>query len=184
MTVLVTLGGAGGPAAVATLDSIGSGRLADLELIILDDGAPGLTVAGAHTWLEHHRELAWRLVRLPGDRVPSLGGARNAGLAFARAQSTLILDAGDELYPRCVEELVAALEDGDAAFAYPIQEVTGDPDGFVAAGGDYLMSFGGWDPARLRAGNPVHAPALDPHRAPAGDRRVRHRRPPARIGGL
>ena len=48
----------------------------------------------------------------------------------------------------------------EMAFAYPIQEVTGDPDEFVAAGGDYLLNYLGWDPGRLRQGNYIHAPAL------------------------
>jgi hypothetical protein len=38
--------------------------------------------------------------------------------------------------------------------------VTGDIDAFVAAGGDNLLSYLGWDPARLRSGNLIHAPAL------------------------
>jgi hypothetical protein len=48
----------------------------------------------------------------------------------------------------------------EAAFVYPIQEVTGAPDDFAQAGGDYLMSFLDWDPERLRRGNYIHAPAL------------------------
>ena len=48
----------------------------------------------------------------------------------------------------------------EMAFVYPMQEVTGAADAFVEAGGDYLLSFLGWDPGRLRLGNDIHAPAL------------------------
>ena len=48
----------------------------------------------------------------------------------------------------------------EMAFVYPIQEVTGAPDEFVEAGGDYLLSYLGWDPGRLRSRNDIHAPAL------------------------
>ena len=38
----------------------------------------------------------------------------------------------------------------DAAFAYPIVEVSGMVEAFVAAGGDYLLNVLGWEPGRLR----------------------------------
>ena len=65
------------------------------------------------------------------------------------------------LYPRCVAALAGALKGGpDAAFAYAIQEVTGDPERFAQAGGDYLLSFLGWEPERLRRCNYIHMPVL------------------------
>ena len=72
-----------------------------------------------------------------------------------------MLDAGQALYPRCLDVLAGTLEAmPHVAFLYPIQEVTGAPGDFVEAGGDYLLSFLGWDPQRLRQGNYVHSPTL------------------------
>ncbi len=55
----------------------------------------------------------------------------------------------------------------EATFVYPIQEVTGAPDAFVAAGGDYLMSYPrlGSRPAAPRELHPFSRP--DPDRPPA-----------------
>jgi hypothetical protein len=109
--------------------------------------------------MEAHPRLAARLV--PAGAGASLGAARNAGLAAARAPLCLLLDAGHSLYPRGLGVLADALDaDPGSAFAYPIQEVIGDPDRFVEAGGDYLLSFLGWEAQRLRRGNYIHAPVL------------------------
>ena len=98
---------------------------------------------------------------MPAGAGASLGAARNAGLAAARAPLCLLLDAGHALYPRGLGVLADALDvDPGAAFAYPIQEVIGEPDRFAEAGGDYLLSFLGWEAQRLRRGNYIHAPVL------------------------
>ena len=39
-----------------------------------------------------------------------LGAARNVGLDFARGRFFLILDPGQELYPRCLDVLAGTLE--------------------------------------------------------------------------
>ena len=41
-------------------------------------------------------------------------------------------------------------------FAYPIQEVTGTPDEFVQAGGDYLLNYLEWDLEGVRMRNDIH----------------------------
>jgi hypothetical protein len=63
----------------------------------------------------------------------------------------LILDPDTELYPRCLDVLAATL-DGipDAVLAYPMLQVSGMVDWFIAEGGDYLLSVFGWEPRRLR----------------------------------
>ncbi len=128
------------------------------ELILVSGGSDGEARASAADWMAEHPEVAARLVQAPDD---GLGTARNAGLAAARAPFCLVLDPGQELYPRALERLAAALDERpEVAFVYPIQEVTGAPDDFAQAGGDFLMSFLDWDPQRLRRGNYIHAPAL------------------------
>jgi hypothetical protein len=72
-----------------------------------------------------------------------------------------MLEAGCELYPRALSVAVGTLDAmPDVAFAYPIQEVCGADEAFVAAGGDYVASYFGWEPSRLRFGNYIESPVL------------------------
>lgn len=149
---------AGRPRLEETLDSVAQSALRDVELVIVAAGADQAGTA-ASSWMQAHPGIAVRLVEVSAD--VSVGRARNAALTVARAPLCLLLDSGQELYPRCLGVLVEALDnDPDAAFAYPILEVTGAPDRFADVGGDYLLSFLGWDAQRLRRGNYIHAPAL------------------------
>lgn len=143
---------------IAALDSLAHSRLRDFELVVVDVQSSEPATRAIEDWMLDRPRIAARLVVTETMR---LGAARNIGLDFARGPFFLILDPGQELYPRCLEVLTATLEAmPEMVFVYPMQEVTGAPDEFVNAGGDYLMSFLGWDPGRLRRGNYIHAPAL------------------------
>lgn len=142
----------------ATLDSLADTRLRDFELVVVDGGSSEQNHAVAADWISRHPQIAARLVRTVDNR---LGAARNIGLDFARGRFVLILDPGQQLYPRCLEVLAGTLDaTSEMAFVYPMQEVIGAPDAFAAAGGDHLLSFFPWDPGHLRLGNAIHAPAL------------------------
>lgn len=155
---VITVLGADREPITATLRSLARSTCRDFELIAVATAQAAHDEAAA--WIADHPQVAARLVVLARDDA-GLGTGRNAGVANARGAFCLVLDPGDEVYPRCLELLAGALgEDGDDAFAYPIQEVTGEPDEFAAAGGDYLMSFLQWEPERLRRGNHIHGPAL------------------------
>ncbi len=159
VTVVAAIAGATSGEVEATLDSVAEGAMRDVELVIV--GGAGTEPGDRHCQRLDggHPGLAARLV--PAGAGASLGAARNAGLAAARAPLCLLLDAGHALYPRGLGVLADALDvDPGAAFAYPIQEVIGDPDRFAEAGGDYLLSFLGWEAQRLRHGNYIHAPVL------------------------
>ena len=109
----------------------------------------GTTRPRSHAWMQTEPRLRAVLVRHPVTR--GLGAARNTALDLAQAPYCLILDAGDEVYPRALQVLVGTLQAmPDAAFAYPIVEVSGMVEAFVAAGGDYLLNVFGWEPGRLR----------------------------------
>jgi hypothetical protein len=158
VSVLTTLPVAGQHGLAETLDSVAQSAVRDVELVIVAAGTDQDGTAPS-TWMQAHPGMAVRLVRAGADA--SVGRARNAALAVARAPLCLPLDTGQELYPRCLGVLVEALDaDRDADFAYPILEVIGAPDRFADVGGDYLLSFLGWDAQRLRRGNYIHAPAL------------------------
>jgi hypothetical protein len=74
----------------------------------------------------------------------------------------LVLEPGDELYPRCLEVLLGTIEAmPDAAFVYAIVQLTGLADGVApAGGGEQLTSIFGWEPPRLRLGNYISTPYL------------------------
>jgi hypothetical protein len=158
IAVVSVLGSAGDDGRlIATLDSVAGGSGRGVELILVADD--GDEPAGVPAWLDAHPQAAARRVAV--EAGTSLGAARNAGVAVTEAALCLLLDPGMELYPRCLGTLRDAMaRDPDAAFAYCIQEVTGDADRFAEAGGDYLLSFVAWDADRIRGGNYIHAPAL------------------------
>jgi hypothetical protein len=157
VTAAVALGGPDEGLA-ATLDSLARSRMRDFELVIIAGAEGEQSRKAAENWVSAHPRTASRLVA--GD-VRGLGAARNVSLDFARGPLLLILDPGQELYPRCLDVLAAKLEAmPEIAFVYTIQEVIGDPSAFVEAGGDHLLSFLGWNPERLRATNYIHTPAL------------------------
>ncbi|MBI5105948.1 MAG: hypothetical protein HZB46_13390, partial [Solirubrobacterales bacterium] len=84
-----------------------------------------------------------------------LPAGRNTMVGLARAPYVLMLDADNELLPPAARRLAAALDaDPDALFAYPILAAhrDGAPDG--------LLSTLPWDPALLKAYNPIDALAL------------------------
>jgi hypothetical protein len=161
VSVVLTIAGASGLAVLETLGSVRASRMTEFELVVVDDASSAMGADAARGWLDAHPEIPSRLL-LVRCRDIGVGPARNAGLRSARAAAALIIDGGQAVYPRCLGELVDALERaGDqTAVVYPIQQVTDSVETFVAAGGDFLMSFAAWDPARLRAGSPVHTPAL------------------------
>jgi len=143
---------------VATLDSLAHSTLRDVELVVVvaSGGEPDFETA--KRWMCEQSRISSRLVLAD---VSGVGAARNIGLDCARGSFLLILAPGQELYPRCLDVLAGILEaTPEAAFGYPIQEVIGASDDFVQHSGDYLLSFVGWHPERLRLGNVIHAPAL------------------------
>ncbi len=142
-----------------TLESLLHSRQRDFELVVTDAGSPGRTLAYARDWMRAHPRVAARLV------VPAVSGgvgaARNVALEFSRSPFGLILDPGQGVTPTCLDVLRGTLGAmPDVAFVYPIQEVTAPAGSFSEAGGDYLLSYLGWDRERLRRGNYIHAPAL------------------------
>jgi glycosyltransferase involved in cell wall biosynthesis len=81
-----------------------------------------------------------------------LATARNTAFSLSRTPYVFVLDADNEIYPRCVEECWLALRACDAAFAYPILEKFGSESG--------LMGTELWSMARLAEGNYIDAMVL------------------------
>jgi glycosyltransferase involved in cell wall biosynthesis len=137
----------------AALDSADRGRYRDFELVVVDDGSTDHSRRVARSWIERHPSVPAQLLRHPVNR--GLPASRNTGIAFARGELVLVLDSDNELFPDCIDRLVAALDsDPEAAFAYGILET------FDEQGPRGLIGFLGWDPDRLREHNYIDALAL------------------------
>ena len=141
------------------LDSAVRSRFRDFEIVVVDDGSTDASGDAARAWMREHDDVAARLVRHEVNR--GLGAARNTAIDFARGRYCFVLDSDNEIYPRCLDRLVSALDrDSQATFAYPLIEVFGDLDGYVDAGGSALINVPGWDPSLFRRGNYIDAMAL------------------------
>ncbi len=89
-----------------SLGSVHAQNWPSLEAIVVDDGSTDGTSAVAR------RLNATRVVR---QENRGLSGARNSGLAAARGEYVLFLDADDELFPDAVRSGVKALEQSPGA---------------------------------------------------------------------
>lgn len=116
-----------------TLTSVVAQTLADLEILIVDDGSTDDTLVIARRWAE--RDGRVRVVRQDNAGVAA---ARNRGLAEARGLYVAPIDSDDQWEPQNLERQVAALE---------------------LAGPDALMAFA-WSRCMDREGRPLpfHSP--------------------------
>jgi hypothetical protein len=94
-----------------------------------------------------------RAQTLPPREVVVVGPrpeARNAAIARAATPRVLLLDAGDRLFPPCLERLEAALAASGADFAYA----------YWRKGRSELANLQPWDPDALRSQPFLEGPAL------------------------
>jgi hypothetical protein len=135
------------------LDSLKRSVRRDWEVVVVDDASTDDGGATVRAWMDTHPYRACRLVRHELNR--GLAAARNTGVAQARTDRLLMLDADNELRRNAMSRLMEALDsDPDASFAYGIIEQ------FSADGPRGLLSCYGWEPERLRAGNYIDALAM------------------------
>jgi hypothetical protein len=138
------------------LDSVSNSHMRELELVVVDDGSSDDSRDTTAEWMSAHPWIPARLIAHGVNR--GLGAARNTATDFARAPYCFVLDADNEVYPRCLDVLAWALDSiPEVAFAYPMLEVFGMTEAFVSGDADYLQSVLGWQPERLRLGNYIDA---------------------------
>jgi len=136
------------------LDSAARSLVADVEIVVVDDGSTDGSAVEVERWAAEHPAVPLLLLEHPVNA--SLGPARNTALGAVRGQLTFVLDADNTVYPRGLSRLLVALDhDQDAVFAYgPLEQFT--PSGEAVG----LVSQFPWQPWRLRNGNYIDAMVL------------------------
>lgn len=101
----------------------------EFECIVVDDGwaSPG-TVREV---VDRVADPRFRYVKNSHKQGP--GGARNCGAEQARGEFIVFVDEDDELMPQCIEKLVGAARNANAAFVSPWAELFGDLTGVWCA---------------------------------------------------
>jgi peptidoglycan/xylan/chitin deacetylase (PgdA/CDA1 family) len=107
-----------------TLQSIESQTFGNWEALVVDDSSTDLTRSIAQGFAE--RDARFRVLEGPGG---SAGGARNAGLAEARGEWLLFVDADDWIEERHLQRMLAALADRPGAVAAYCGSERVRPDG-------------------------------------------------------
>jgi len=135
------------------LNSLARSSRTDWEAVVVDDASTDGGGAAVHVWMESHPHRACLLLRHDLNR--GLAAARNTGVAYARTDRLLMLDADNEVRRTAIARLMDALDsEPEASFAYGIMER------FSSDGPQGLVNCYGWDPQRLRVSNYIDAFAL------------------------
>src|SRR3984893_15097108 len=134
------------------LESAKAQTMRDLDLIVVDDcsGDGGEQVVAS--WLRENHGTFGRSVLVRHRENKGLASARNTAFACARTPYVFVLDADNLLYPRCLQQLTAALVGTDASFAYCYLEQSGTKTG--------LHNICWWNAVSLCHGNTIDAMVL------------------------
>lgn len=150
VSVVVTLFGYGHLVA-ETLDSIAASTGVELEIVVVDDHSLDGGRQVVADWIDAHPEVSALLLGSEVNR--GLPAARNLGIAEARADQVMVMDADNLLYPTALRRLANALEDDPtASFAYSALEEFGTRRG--------VRSAMAWHVPWLCEGNYIDAQAM------------------------
>ena len=111
----------------ACLASIAAQTHKNLELIIVEDKSDrDDSLAVALGWAKANVARFYRstVLTLPRNQGPAI--ARNTAFEHALGKSVFVIDADNEIYPRCIARLHAALDDGAFDAAYTQLEYFGE----------------------------------------------------------
>lgn len=137
---------------VGTLDSVFQQDLDRLDLVVIEDVSSDRSFEIAREWIEFHRQR-FNNVKLVQHLVNSgLAAARNTAISLSLTPWVFLLDADNEIYPRCVGRCLEAVRVSGREFAYPMIEVFGESQA--------LMGYELWNLERLAHGNYIDAMAL------------------------
>lgn len=151
VTVVVTLYDYGDFVTEA-LDSVVTQDLEHLDLVVVDDASTDGGEQRVLGWLQSSHERFGRAMLLHHAHNQGLAAARNQGFAAAATPYVFVLDADNQLYPRCLTACLETAEANGAEMVYTILEVFGEDQG--------IMGTDVWDPIALQEKNYIDAMAL------------------------
>ena len=137
---------------VEALDSVQQQTLDRFDLTIVDDGSTDGSASVARNWLQENTGRFGTVQLVQHLQNRGLPITRNTAIALSDAEYCFILDADNQLYPRCLEQCAEAVGVSNAAVAFPIVEVFGDRS--------ELLNVNLWSQSRFVEGNYIDAMAL------------------------
>jgi glycosyltransferase involved in cell wall biosynthesis len=137
---------------IGALTSVRSQQLADIDLIVVDDQSTDGGAAVVEGWMTEHANRFGRCQLARHRANQGLAGSRNQALNLAATPFVFILDADNQLYPRCLLRCLELAERSDADAVYTLVEVFGDERG--------VMGTDLWNPESLARQNYIDAMAL------------------------
>ncbi len=152
------------------LDSLARQTEPGFDVVVVDDCSPDDAAEQVRDWMERSDHRCFRTLKLLRHRSnQGLSQARNTALAQVETPFVFVLDADNQIYPRCLQTLREALENAGAEMAYSIIECFGDEE--------TLINTEIWQPEKFAHGNYIDAMAmirLDALEAVGGYRRMPH----------
>jgi len=134
-----------------TLASLVSSVDIDYEVVVVDDHSTDDGRRIVTDFFEAHPHIPMLL--LGKDANEGLAAARNDAFAAAHGEYVFVIDADNQVYPRCLTRLADTLDsDPGAAATYSILEDFGDQRN--------IRSALAWDPVRLCSANYIDAQAM------------------------
>jgi glycosyltransferase involved in cell wall biosynthesis len=135
------------------LDSIAAQTHKDLDLIVVEDKSDqDDSLMVAVNWAKANVKRFHRITvfTMPRNQGPAI--ARNVAFEYALGKTVFVIDADNEIYPRCIARLYAALKDGAFDAAYTQLENFGEEKKL----GDADI----WDPLMIAQNNYVDVMGL------------------------
>jgi len=137
---------------IDTLESVHAQTLRDVGIVVLDDGSTDAGPERVERWMQQSGDRFAGVLLARHERNAGLAHTRNGAFDAARSEWVMVLDADNQLMPRCLERLSDSLGEVEHGFAYSIIERFGHMQG--------LLGTSSFSRALLQEGNSIDAMAM------------------------
>src|SRR5579872_2333826 len=153
VSVIITCYKYGRPC-IEALESVARQTEQQVDVVILDDCSPDDSAEVVLNWLKRDETFRrFNYILLLRHKINhGLSQARNTAAARVRTPYIFILDGDNQIYPRALSVLRAAIENSGCAMAYSLIERFGDERG--------IFGNSTWIPEKFAFGNYIDAMAL------------------------
>lgn len=135
------------------LSSIAAQTHKNLDVVVVDDDSQrDESLKSAVAWARRNAGRFYRITVLSHPTNQGPAAARNSAFSHAIGETVFIIDADNEIYPRCIARLYAAMNDGGFDATYTQLEYYGDER--------KIGSADIWDPVVIAEENYVDVMAL------------------------